>query len=44
MSAAGTGIAVRTDSGGRDVLFTDMGCICEFPVRRLSPALGYLII
>ena len=32
MSDAGTGIAVRSDSGGRDVLFSDVGCSCEFPV------------
>ena len=32
MSESGTGIAVRPDSGGRDVLYKYIGCLCEFPV------------
>ena len=36
MSDAGTGIAVRADGAGRDLLFTNtVGCLCEFPVGRM---------
>ena len=37
MSEEGTGIAVRPDSRGRDVLYTYIGCLCEFTVWTRVP-------